>query len=1023
MKYKSIYATILVSLFILSMIILPLHVYAAATIWTDKADYAPNETVTIYGSGFLANVQVTITITAPDLSVATIYAQTDEFGAFTAYRTLDGLEGTYTVAATDGTNTATATFTDTSKYFTSTISPTTANTGQTQTYAITITNDHSSSTGIKLGSAIIVIPSGFTSVSITSVTASGGKDWTGTIVSSQIKLTADYSSDRLDRDEHVSVSFSATAPAAAGTYTWTTTAYTSPSWAGDLFTIKDPPGQPKVTVTAPTYRYFTATISPTTCLAGETKSYTITVTNDMSSSPGVTLGSAEITIPSGFTAVTITSVTASAGKHWHDGVASGKINLDAQDPSDQLNPGQWVSVVFSATAPGTADTYEWTTKAYGCVEEEFTIKGSQPTVTVTVLHPAIDVAKSGPSYAHEGDLITYTITVSNPSTDTTMYKVSVIDSILGALTASFSASLAPSTSESKTFTYTVPSPSGDITNTVTVTYKDASNTQKTDSASWTVDVLHGGIDVSKSGPANAHEGDTITYTITVSNPSADTTMTKVSVIDSVLGDISASFSASLAPLASETKTFTYTVPSPSGDITNTVTAKYKDALNQQKTDTASWTVDVLHPGISVSKSGPACAHEGDTITYTITVSNTGDCQLYGVFVTDSLLGSIYSNGLAFGATKTFTLSYTVPTPSGDISNTVTASGSDILGLGVSDSASWFVDVLHPSIDVTKTGPNYAHEGDTITYTITVSNTGDCPLYSVSVTDTLLGSIYSNGLALGETKTFTVPYTIPIPSGDITNTVTAIGSDILGLQVSDSASWFVKVQYQITVTASPGGAIGGTFKVTYTKCGTTYTNVQKTTTWSEWVDSGTTVAVSSPQDPINDGPGTRYVFVNYNPSASVTMDGPKTITLCYKTQYYLTVLTFPEGLEPTPTPQSGWYDQCTYVTLTAPSTAHIGSVVYTFGGGWQINHEIHPAKENPITIHMDSPKIACARYCELGDPIGDVNLDGKVDMIDIATIARHYGAKLGEPNYSVACDLNLDGKIDLRDLAAAARNFS
>jgi hypothetical protein len=158
------------------------------------------------------------------------------------------------------------------------------------------------------------------------------------------------------------------------------------------------------------------------------------------------------------------------------------------------------------------------------------------------------------------------------------------------------------------------------------------------------------------------------------------------------------------------------------------------------------------------------------------------------------------------------------------------------------------------------------------------------------------------------------------------------------------------------------------------------------------------------------------------SDTLTITSSGSVTGNYKTQYYLTVLTFPEGLEPTPTPQSGWYDECTYVTLTAPSTAHLGNIVYNFGC-WQINGKLGWAGENPITIHMDSPKIACARYCELGDPIGDVNLDGKVDMIDIATIARHYGAKLGEPNYNVACDLNLDGKIDIRDLAAAAINFS
>jgi uncharacterized repeat protein (TIGR02543 family) len=81
-----------------------------ARIWTDKQHYTYNETVTIFGSGFLPNVEVTITIVAPDSSVATIYAWTDEFGGFTAQYVLDGMFGTYTVTATDGTDMATTTF-------------------------------------------------------------------------------------------------------------------------------------------------------------------------------------------------------------------------------------------------------------------------------------------------------------------------------------------------------------------------------------------------------------------------------------------------------------------------------------------------------------------------------------------------------------------------------------------------------------------------------------------------------------------------------------------------------------------------------------------------------------------------------------------------------------------------------------------------------------------------------------------------------------------------------------------------
>jgi hypothetical protein len=85
-----------------------------AMIWTDKDDYSPGETVTIYGSGFNANAEITITIVQPNGTVDTITANSDENGSFTAYYDIDNDDpvGTYTVTATDGTNTAYTTFTD-----------------------------------------------------------------------------------------------------------------------------------------------------------------------------------------------------------------------------------------------------------------------------------------------------------------------------------------------------------------------------------------------------------------------------------------------------------------------------------------------------------------------------------------------------------------------------------------------------------------------------------------------------------------------------------------------------------------------------------------------------------------------------------------------------------------------------------------------------------------------------------------------------------------------------------------------
>lgn len=49
-------------------------------------------------------------------------------------------------------------------------------------------------------------------------------------------------------------------------------------------------------------------------------------------------------------------------------------------------------------------------------------------------------------------------------------------------------------------------------------------------------------------------------------------------------------------------------------------------------------------------------------------------------------------------------------------------------------------------------------------------------------------------------------------------------------------------------------------------------------------------------------------------------------------------------------------------------------------------------------------------------------DGKVDIRDIATIARHFGCNKGDLCYVPNYDLNCDGKIDIRDIATAAIHF-
>jgi uncharacterized repeat protein (TIGR01451 family) len=295
--------------------------------------------------------------------------------------------------------------------------------------------------------------------------------------------------------------------------------------------------------------------------------------------------------------------------------------------------------------------------------------------------------------------------------------------------------------------------------------------------------LKADLSITKEGPEYAHVGDEITYTFKVTNNGPNEAVNVV-VTDSVLGVIYGP--KNLANGISETFTVKYTVRTGDSDpLKNTATVTSDTSDPDLTNNEASWTVDILHPAIEVSKSGPEYAHEGDTITYTITVKNTGDCPLSDVVVSDDVLGSIYSGVLDVGEKKTFTVPYTVPSPSGDITNSVTASGKDALGLTVTDTASWTVDILHPAIDVIKSAnATKAYAGDIIEYTIVVKNTGDCPLYNVNVTDTLQGNIWTGTLDVGESKTFTLTYTVKVGDPDpLVNTAKASGKDITDYKVT------------------------------------------------------------------------------------------------------------------------------------------------------------------------------------------------------------------------------------------------
>jgi len=65
--------------------------------------------------------------------------------------------------------------------------------------------------------------------------------------------------------------------------------------------------------------------------------------------------------------------------------------------------------------------------------------------------------------------------------------------------------------------------------------------------------------------------------------------------------------------------------------------------------------------------------------------------------------------------------------------------------------------------------------------------------------------------------------------------------------------------------------------------------------------------------------------------------------------------------------------------------------------------------------------ACA-FSILRYPPWDVNQDGVVNLIDLVTLAMHYGENGASPNWNPAADINDNGVVDLLDLVLLAKHY-
>ncbi|PYX62218.1 MAG: hypothetical protein DMG74_21380, partial [Acidobacteria bacterium] len=205
------------------------------------------------------------------------------------------------------------------------------------------------------------------------------------------------------------------------------------------------------------------------------------------------------------------------------------------------------------------------------------------------------------------------------------------------------------------------------------------------------------------------------------------------------------------------------------------------------------------PDLSIAKSHSGNFVRGTTGTYTVTVSNISlNAASSGlVTVSDTLpagLTPTIASGTGWscpiaGQTVTCTRSDALPavssypgititvlvaqTAGGTLTNTATASGGNELNV-TNDSASDTTTIVSSSdMAITKTGaPNPVKQGNTLTYTLTVTNNGPSDASNVTVTDTL---------------PTTVSYTSATPSQGTCSQATGTVTCLLGAMTSGTTA--------------------------------------------------------------------------------------------------------------------------------------------------------------------------------------------------------------------------------------------
>jgi uncharacterized repeat protein (TIGR01451 family) len=351
--------------------------------------------------------------------------------------------------------------------------------------------------------------------------------------------------------------------------------------------------------------------------------------------------------------------------------------------------------------------------------------------------------------------------------------------------------------------------------------------------------------VSKTGPVTANAGTVISYTITVTNggpnPAINATLTDTIPAGTTFASLvspggwscttpavngSGAINCTIGSMAAGSAVFTLNVNGPAApaSVSNTATVSSSSTDNTPGNNSSTANTNVINTAdLSITKTATATAAQGTNVTYNISLTNNGPNPATSVSLTDALPANttfvstaqptgpafictnptVGTNGtvtctnasLASGATATFTIVATVSgsAPLGTLNNTANATTTSTDPTTPNTStAGTVITAGNADVGVVKTpAPGPYGTGNSLTYTIAVSNAGPTAAANVTVTDaipagtTFVSAIPTQGSCSGTTTvtcslgsianlgSASIALTVTLPSapGPVTNTAT------------------------------------------------------------------------------------------------------------------------------------------------------------------------------------------------------------------------------------------------------------